>query len=53
VKADNNILANLETIVMNRRQRARAEEAVRASAVVVAMLLGVAQYVGFGASRTK
>ena len=43
MKPDNKMTAALESIVMSGRQRARVEEAVRASEFFLGMLFGVAQ----------
>jgi hypothetical protein len=46
MKADDKMLDTLQMIAMTGAQRARAENAVRASAAVLAMLLGIAQCMG-------
>lgn len=47
------ILASLDTITMTEAQRSRAASFVRASALVVEMLFGMAQYVGLGSRRAR
>jgi hypothetical protein len=46
MKADDKMLDTLQMIAMTGAQRARAQNAIRAAAAVLAMLFGVAQCMG-------